>query len=161
MAPIPRDNLNISGYVYPLSLSKGTPLEPAVDSSPPLLGSCFECGKTDVIAQTKKMILLETCQMLVCFWLKWRDLSTLLLDYVESWQTGTLEIYCLSTFRLLNRRKANVMVICRKLFHLEKCFASSRHCHLPERTEYLFSITVFSWGILQGQMCSISSWSNK
>lgn len=60
-----------------------------------------------------------------------------------------------------NRTKANVMVLCRKLLHLEKCFAISRHHYLPERVGYLFAVLVLSWEILQGQMLGISSCSNK
>lgn len=41
-----------------------------------------------------------------------------------------------------NKRKANIKVLCRRLLPLEKCFAISRHCYLPERVVYLFAILV-------------------
>lgn len=47
---------------------------------------------------------------------------------------------CRLLFRYIqsrNKRKANIKVLGRKLLHLEKYFAISRHCYLPERVVYL------------------------
>lgn len=60
-----------------------------------------------------------------------------------------------------NRTKANAMVLYRKVLNLEKCFAISRHPYLPERVDYLFAILAFLWEIIQRQMLTISSCSNK
>lgn len=70
MAAKLRDYLNLPGYVYPVSLSRQSSLESAVDYFFLLLllpRSYFKYGKTQVITQTTEKILLKKCQMLVCF----------------------------------------------------------------------------------------------
>lgn len=65
--------------------------------------------------------------------------------------------HCRFLFRYIqapNKRNANIKVLCRKLLHLEECFAISRHCYLPERFIsficYLFFYLLLWIGVLLG-----------